>query len=168
MNAPIDAHRSAGAGRRTHRGGASLIEVLVGLLIVVIASVATLSYFAFALGGINKQGNRRAALERGRAQLEQLMDAPITRIQPADGQPYWLTCAGTPCTWTLSAVRATQSVTVDDLPSQTMETTVQWVDDPSAGTATNDTLALGVKVWFTASAADDDFNRVYVRTLRTP
>ena len=150
------------------RNGVGLIEILLGLLIITIASLATLNYFAYGFGSIGKQGRRRAALERAREQLEQLLVANIIQLQPPNGQQYWLTCSGSPCTWTRSAVRVTQSVSVNDLPSQPIETMIQWVDDPSAGTSTLDTLALGVKVWFTPSVADDDFNRVYVRTLRTP
>ena len=163
--------RAAGrAAGRWQRGG-SLIEVLLGLIIVAIASIATLSYFASGFGNIGKQGRRRAALERARERLEQVLVANITQLQPPDGQPYWLTCGGSPCTWTRSPTRVTQTVSVNDLPSQPIETTIQGVHDPSAGTSasTLDTLAVGVKVWFTPnSAADDNFNRVYIRTLRTP
>ena len=149
--------------------GVTLVEVLMGTLIVIIASIGSLMYFAYGVGSIGKTGYRRAALERARQRLEQVMaSTSISQLQPPDGQPYWLICSGNPCTWTRSATRVTQTVSVDNLPTQNIETTVQWVDDPSAGTATLDTLALGVKVWFTRNAAtDDDFNRVYVRTLHT-
>ena len=153
--------------------GVTLVEVLIGTFIVIIACIGSLTYFAYVVGSVGKTGYRRAALERARERLEELMaSSNISQLQPPNGQPYWLTCSGSPCTWTRSApgVRATQLVSVDDLPSQTIETTVQWVDDPypPAGTATLDTVALGVKVWFTRNTAtDDDFNRVYVRTLRT-
>jgi len=150
--------------------GASLIEILLGLLIVTIACLATLRYFAYAKGNIGIQGNRRAALERARERLEQLMAGSVTPMTPPqDGVAYPVTCAGTACTW--SAAVVAETVSVDDLPSQPIRSTVQWVDDPSAGTGTGtlDTLALGVKVWFTANTAvDDDFNRVFIRTLRTP
>ena len=154
--------------------GVSLVEILIGMVIVVIASLGALTVFAYGLGGISKQSNRRAALERARQRLDQLMAASINQIQPLDGQPYWLICTGTPpdfcTTWALSPVRVTQLVSVDDdLPNQPIETTIQWVNDPSAGTSTLDTLALGVKVWFIpSSSVDNDLNRVFVRTLRTP
>ena len=155
-----------------HKEGVSLIEILLGLLIVTIASIATLNYFASGLGNINKQGNRRAALERARERLEQVLAADVNQsaFQVPNSAQYWLTCTGSPCTWTRSAVQVTQAVSVNDLPNQTIETTIQGVHDPSAGTSSStlDTLALGVKVWFTPSAADDNLNRVYVRTLRTP
>ena len=150
------------------RRGVSLVEILLGLLIVTIDCIGTLSYFAYGMGGIGKQGNRRAALERARERLEQLLATPVGSIQPPDTQLYWLTCTGTPCTWTRSSARVTQNVSVDDLTSQPIETTVQWVDDPSAGTTTPDVLNLGVKIWFLGTTVDDDFHRVYVRTLRTP
>ena len=160
------------------RKGVSLIEVLIGLLIVTIASIATLNYFASGFGSINKQSRRRAALERARERLEQLMATDINQsaFQPPISQcnypnSCWLTCSGNPCNWTRSSNQTTQTVSVNDLLTQRIETTIQWVDDPypPAGTSTRDTLAFGVEVWFTPNnAVHDNFNRVYVRTLRTP
>ena len=95
------------------------------------------------------------------------MAANLGQLPALDGQLRWCS-SGNPCTaWSLAP--AAQPIAVDDLPSQRLETTVQYVDDPSAGTTTNDTLALGVKVWFIpGSTVDNEFNRVFVRTLRTP
>ena len=165
--------------RNTH--GVSLIEILLGLLIVTIASTATLRYFAYAKGNMGTQGNRRAALERARERLEQLMAAgfnqiePILQAPPAVQNPLtWLTCTGSPCTWTTSLTRTTQTVAVDNFPNQPIETTTRWMNDPDSPTAspssfTQDTVELGVKVWFTKeTAADNDLNRVFVKTLRTP
>ena len=159
--------------QKYNKRGVSLIEVLIGILIVVVASIATLSYFAYGLSNIGRQGRRRAALERARERLEQLMAADINQsvLQPPNSNQYWLTCSGSPCTWTRSSSRVTQTVAVNDLPSQPIETTIQWVNDPypPAGTSTLDTLVLGVEVWFTPNTTvHDNFNRVYVRTLRTP
>ena len=156
--------------RLRYSQGVSLVEVLLGLLIIILASIGTLSYFSFALGGVGKQSNRRAALERARQRLEQLMAAKASAIQPPDGNLYWLTCTGNPCAWTRSAAPVTQTVPIDDLPTpQPIETTIQWVDDPSAGTVTRDVLELGVKAWFIPnSTIDDNVNRVYLKTLRTP
>ena len=157
---------------RDNRRGVSLIEILLGLLIITIASISTLGYFSTGLGNIGKQGRRRAALERARERLEQVLSANVNQVafQPPNGSQYWLTCAGTPCAWTRSAAQTTQTVSVDDMPSQTIETTIQATHDPSAGTgaSTLDTLVFGVKVWFTPNAADNNLNRVYVRTIRTP
>jgi|GEM_PF-1761258 len=163
-----------------NRRGVSLIEVLIGILIVTIASIGTLMYFAYAKGNIGKTGNRRAALERARQRLEQLMATNVDTIKPpADGQMYALTCTGNPCTWAISGpvtenTLVPEPTVVDDLPSQ-IATTVQWRDDPAAGTGVPpnpvifDTLELAVRVWFTPDFnAQDDFNRVHVRTLRTP
>ena len=164
-------------GRERSRG-VGLPEVLIGMLILVLASIATLSYYAFAKGGIGKQGNRRAALERARERLEQLMTANIDAIPIAqsDGQMYWLQCnGGTPCTWVKggAGVVVTETTTVDDFPTQRMETTAQWRDDTSTGTAMNDVLEFSVKVWFvpvSTNAAvvvpDDGLNRVYLKTVR--
>jgi hypothetical protein len=155
------------------RRGVSLIEILIGIIIVVIASIGTLTYFAYGLGGIGKSGNRRAALERARERLEELIESNIDDFNPRDGVQRWVTCAGSPCAWTLSPTVNTDPVTVDDLSGQPMETTIQWLDDvdtpPAGETDVPDVLALDVKVWFTANTGvDDDFNRVHLRTLRTP
>lgn len=153
------------------RRGVSLVEILIGILIVVVASIGTLTYFAYGLGGIGKTGNRRAALERARQRLEQVLAANLSQLPALDGQSYWCS-AGDPCaTWVASAAPIAQTVAVADLSPQRMETTVQMIDDPAAGTgtATLDTLEFGVKVWFIpGSTADDDFHRVHLRTLRTP
>ena len=156
------------------RSGVSLIEVLIGLIIVVVASIATLTYFSHGLGGIGRQSNRRAALERARERLEDIM-ADIATIKPQvdanfaqDNQPvFWASCTGPTCS--TQASDPNQTVPVDDLPGQPIKSTIQWKDDPSAGTSTPDVLEVGVKVWFIpGSTADDDFHRVHVRTLRNP
>ncbi len=155
--------------RRQDQWGVSLVEILVALLVVVVASIATLSYFSYGMGGIGKAGNRRAALERARERLEKVLEAGQAQLEPPDGEVYWATFDG--AAWALSPDPVTETVSVDDLPAQPMETTLQWLDDPAAGTpaSAQDALALGVKVWFTPNtASDDDFNRVYVRTLRSP
>ena len=76
--------------------GATLIEVLISMLIIVIASIATLQYFGPTKGYIGKSGNRRAALERARERLEQLMAAPQVTLPPQNGVRYC--CAAATCT----------------------------------------------------------------------
>ena len=151
--------------------GVSLIEVLIGIIIVAIASIGTLNFFAYGRAGIGKAGNRRAALERARERLEQIMSSSISQLPNADGQLYWCTAgAPGPCTtWTLSgAPLKDDDVDVDDLSNLRMETSVQMLDDPAAGTDTLDVLEVSVKVWFMPNSTDDDnFHRVHVRTLRT-
>ena len=155
------------------RSGVSLIEILLGLLIVTIASIATLSYFASGFGNINKQGNRRAALEQTRARLEQLMASTISDLPPQGGSCYY--CAAATCTAASWIAYACGTVPTPDTVPQVgrltnlrRETTAQFINDPSANTTTLDVYTFGVKVWFTPGAADNNFNRVYIRTLRTP
>ena len=159
--------------------GATLLELLVALIIIVLAAIASLSFFSLGLGNMGKQGNRRAALERARERLEQLMQTNISSIKPSDTAIHWLTCTAigfNPCASfniVNSLPNPNQTVDVDDLPTQKIEMTVQFVNDTTndtgGGTPVPDTLELGVKVWFTSdTAADNDFNRVYIRTLRTP
>ncbi len=159
--------------------GVSLVEVLVGILLVVVTTLTALNFFAYGRGGVARSGNRRAAMERARERLEVVRAATFAQVAPAvnaglaaNAQPtFWLTCAGTPCVWTRSAAPVTETVPVDDLPAQPMETTARWVDDVDdpSGTDQPDALELGVRVWYTPNAAaDDDFNRVHLRTLRAP
>ena len=155
--------------------GVTLIEVLVGMVLITVISLTTLNYFAYGKGNIARQSTRRAALERARERLEQLMAARISEVVPPivdpelENQPvFWISCnaAGT-CTRTNAYVPET--VSVDEKPSQKIESTVQWKDDPNADTVLPDTLELGAKVWFTSNTTvDNDYNRVYVKTLRTP
>ena len=67
--------------------------------------------------------------------------------------------------WTSSATPIAQTVTVNEA-GRRMETAMQGVNDPSAGTGSNDAWDVGVKVWFTSNLADDNYNRVYIKTLR--
>ena len=149
--------------------GVSLLEVLVGLILIAIICVCTLNYFAFGLGGMGKQGHRRAALERARERLEQLMAVAPSGLPPTDGEKYWCK-EGQPCSkWEKSATPLSQTVRVSDFLAQPMQTTATAKDDSSAGTGTGflDVWEFGVKVWFTSNSADDDFNRVYLKTLKT-
>ena len=148
--------------------GTTLIEILVGILVITILSVTVLNVFANALGGIGKQGNRRAALEVARQRLEELTAASISNITPSDTSTHWLTCTGSPCTWSIknANVVTPENVAVSDLATQRMETTVQ-LSSSSPLNPSFDILDLGVKVWFTSrTGSDDDFDRVYLKTLR--
>ena len=152
--------------------GTTLIEILVGILVITILSVTVLNVFANALGGIGKQGNRRAALEVARQRLEELTAASISNITPSDTSTHWLTCTvqvlNGPCTWTIknANVVTPETVAVSDLATQRMETTVQ-LSSSSPLNPSFDILNLGVKVWFTSrTGSDDDFDRVYLKTLR--
>ena len=152
------------------RSGVTLIEILIGMIIVVIASVATLTYFAYGMGNVGKSGNRRAALERARERLEQLMAVNVDLIKPdpIDFAVHIATCSATTCT--LPNPVPAEWVSVDNLSTQKLVSTVQCVHDRSAGTpdGTCDVLELTAKVWFIpGSTGDNDFSRVHVRTLRT-
>lgn len=154
--------------------GVTIIEVLISFLLIVLVSIATLQYFAYAKGNIGKSGNRRAALEQARQRLEQLMATPVDSIKPGDNVLYWLTCNNPPTcnAWTMlnAAPGTPENVLVEDMGLLPIETTVQWIDDPSSA-GTQNTLELSTKVWFTIAApatSDNDFNRVHLRTLRTP
>ena len=152
--------------------GATLIEVLVCFVLIAIACIASLSYFGNTRGFVSRTGNRRAALEQARDRLEQLMAAQIANLPPQNGNCYYCTAAAcVAASWTVYAcgtVPPADTVTTDSLANARRETTAQFVDDPSAGTATDDVYSFGVKVWFMPGTTDDDSNRVYLRTLRTP
>jgi len=151
------------------RKGVSLVEILVGILIVAIASIGTLTYFSSALGNVDKQSNRRAALERARQRLEELTMVNVDTIKPdpIDFVEHAVTCdrAGK-CTIS----NTPETVPVDNLSPQTLVSTMQCRHDTSAGTPadTCDALELSAKVWFIPGpTVEDDFHRVHIRTLRT-
>jgi hypothetical protein len=135
------------------------------------------------MAGVEKEGRRRAALERARQRLDAIMASPINQIagtNPNDDDVWWLTDStpnGTAHTWVRTNAQTTETVIVDDMdgaagnpPRPPMETTVQQIDDPAAGVSPSlDTVLISVKVWYTGETAnDDDYNRVCIRTLRTP
>lgn len=147
--------------------GASLVEALVSMLIIVTACIATLAFFTYGMSSISGEGDRRAALELARARMEELLAASESSVRPADNQLRWLTCTGTPCAWALSAAQVFQAGNLNTLQNQQIETTSQWIDDPTAGTAGLDVLELVIKVWYTPHfGVDDEFNRVQIRALR--
>lgn len=147
--------------------GASLVEVLVTMLIIVTACIATLAFFTYGMSQIGTEGDRRAALERARGRLEELLAASSGAIHPPDNQINWLSCAGAPCAWTRFTTPVFDTVNLNTLQNQRMETTAQWIDDLPAGTAGLDEVELVVKVWFTPNfGVDDEFNRVHLRALR--
>ena len=148
--------------------GVTLIEVLVGLVLLAVICISSLGFFSYGLGGIGREGNRRAALERVRERMEQLLAGNAASLPSLDGPSvkYWCS-AGDPCAaW--STATQTQTVPVNNLGNQRMETTAKSVDDPTAGTNNyNDAWELGVKVWYVPTGGtDDDYHRVFLKTLR--
>ena len=147
--------------------GVTLIEVLIAMIIIVIASIGTLRYFSYGMGNVGKTGNRRAALERARERLEQLSALDSAELPPQDGRCYY--CVFPTCTaiswiaYTCGATPTPDVVDVEDQIALRRETIAQFVDDPAA-----DIYEFSTKVWFINSTLDDDFNRVYLKTLRAP
>ena len=155
--------------KRRGESGVTLIEVLVGIVVVTMAAAGALSFFTYGNAGIQDKSQSRAALEQASSRIELLMAENADNISPPDSAVRWLSCAGTPCTWTLSPTQVTETVPVNGVGSP-MRTTVQWVHDPSAGThaGTRDVLQLAAKVWFSPTTTDDNFHRIEMRTLRKP
>ena len=155
---------------RRHQRGVSLIEILIGIVIIVVASIGSLTYFSSALGNVNKQGNRRAALERARERLEQLMAVNVGTIKPdpIDFNQHTVTCSAGTC----ALSNTPETIPVNNLSGQQpLLSTVRCIHDAAAGTqaGTCDVLELSAKVWFMpGSTTDNDFNRIHIRTLRTP
>ena len=152
---------------RCNPRGLTLVELLIAMVVLTLVSICTLAYFQYGLGGIHEEGNRRAALELARGRIEQLYAATFTSITPPSGTSRWLTCSGTPCTWTLSSTAATESVSVNGVAGRPMTTTATWIDDPAAA-GTDNLLLLSAKVWFRSGTTDDDAHRVELRSLRAP
>ena len=149
--------------------GVTLIEVLIGMVLIVVISLGSFVMFSSGLGHMKLSGDRRGALEAARAQLEKIVSANLGDIAPpANGDLRYVDCSVDPCT--LSAAPVTENVTITNLGNRRMETTVQRIDDPAAGTLlTLDTIEISVKVWFTPFIGNNnDANRVEIRSLRTP
>lgn len=150
--------------------GVTLVEILIALVIIVVAAIGTLGFFAHGLGSIEKQGNRRAALEVARTRVERLMVANLDDVRPPDGNIRWLTlnCVGGACTWSMSATEVAETVTVNGVAGRRMVTTARWADDPAAQTGVNfpDVLDVGVRVWYSPDLSDDEYHRVHLRSLR--
>lgn len=147
--------------------GATLVEVLIGIVIIVLGSIGTLSFFSYGLGSVNKQGNRRAALERARQRLEQLLAEDLATVKPSDSALYYLTCDdNTGACGPLLAADPNEVRQVDQLQGQKIVSTVQCQTDVQ-GTPC-DVLEFAVKVWFVPGPnVEDNFHRVHLRTLRS-
>ena len=147
--------------------GATLIEVLICFVLIAIACIASLSYFGNTRGFIGRTGNRRAALERARERLEQLMQVDPNTIKPSDFVEHTISCAGGTCTIPAPAL---EKVPVGGLPPQKIVSTIQCKHDPAAGTlgSTCDALEFSAKVWFTNDQTwpEAEDHRVHIRTLR--
>ena len=168
--------------RRKSQRGVSLIEVMIAIVVIFVASIGALSFYTYGMAGVEKAGRRRAALERARQRMDAIMATPINQIagtNPNDDDVWWLTDStpnGTSHTWVRSNVLTTETVIVDDMDGATgnpdppvMETTIQQRDDASDGNDPSlDTVLISVKVWYTGETTDDDYNRVCIQTLRTP
>ncbi len=151
--------------RRLGRG-VTLIEVLIAIVIIAIASVGMASQFSVGLGSVEKQGDRRGALELARQQMEQLLADPVTVLPPSDGTLYY--CNVSPCTSTSwVAGKPPRTVPVTHLGAMPCEVTGQWINDTTTGVPARQTVEFGVKVWFAPGSSDDDFHRVYLKTLRS-
>ena len=156
-----------------NRHGVSLIEILIAIIIVVIASIGTLTYFSSGLGNIGRQSNRRAALERARQRLEQLMAAEVTGMTPPPGPRRFVTCASTGFCGPPTQTEPNEKIDVEDIGPQPIRSTVECKDDAAAQTSTNlcDVIELTARVWFlpvTSTSTCVNTSCVELRTLRTP
>lgn len=146
--------------------GFTLIELLISLLIIVLASICTLSYFQYGLGGIHQEGNRRAALEIARGRMDQVFAADFNSINPPAGTTteHYLTCSGTPCTWSQpSSGEIWDTVTVNEKPGRRLYTKVMWRDDtPGDGTVDDDVVEIVVRACYKPGGS----NWVELRSLR--
>ena len=152
-----------------NRHGVSLIEILIAIIIVVIASIGTLTYFSSGLGNIGRQSNRRAALERARQRLEQLMVAETSTLTPLSGGGVTRNDSGV-----CGPPSANDQIVVEDIGPQPIRSTVECKDDPA--TATNipcEILELSASVCFmpgcsVAGPTGEEFRWVQLKTLRAP
>ena len=141
--------------------GFSLVEVLIALVILVIVILGGGLYFFYGRLGINREGYRRAALERASQRLEQLKAANYSDIalEPPSDQLYYITYGSS---WNLTPDKTEDTISEDNLPDGVIVTQAQWVDEGS------DESYDYLKVTVTVAWGDNPDNKVELVTLIAP
>lgn len=144
------------------RRGTSLVEVMVGCLILAVLALGFATSLQYAKSMSVKQRDRRTALELANSRLEELRGAAYSQVWPSASNYniYYLRQTGT--TWVASAGATNENVVVNNR-TWPMKTTVQYVD-VDAGSASYDALRFNVSVRYDSGVS----NLVSLETLRAP
>jgi type II secretory pathway pseudopilin PulG len=125
------------------RGGATLIEALVAILILAILAVAGAALFASAHASLSWQAQRRTAAELANARLESVRASPYDAVKPLAGAATTY-LSGMPGAWTRTAGAPAETVAVGGR-GYGITTRVDFLDVDGATPAT-DCLLLTVTV----------------------
>ena len=151
-----------GQGPAGARGGTTLVEVIIGCLILAVLALAAMASLQYTRSMTVQQRDHRTALELANGRLEALRGAPFNTVRPTSSNynVYYLRASGT--TWVVSSAVTNENVTVNYRP-RPMRTTVQYVD-ADGGSASYDLLKFNVRVQYSSSAS----NQVELETMRGP
>lgn len=151
-----------GQGPARTRRGTTLVEVIIGCLILAVLALAAVASLQHARSTTVQQRDRRTALELANGRLEALRGAVFSQVRPAASNYniYYLRQTGT--SWAVSASATSETVTVNYRP-RSMRTTVQYVD-ADGGSASYDLLKFNVRVQYTRSTN----TQVELETMRGP
>jgi type II secretory pathway pseudopilin PulG len=144
------------------RDGTSLVEVMVGCVILAVLALASAASLQYARSTSVLQRDRRTALELANSRLEDLRGAVYNNVKPSANNfnLYYLRRPGT--NWVVSATATNETVVVNNRTRQ-RTTTVRYVD-VDGGSTSYDALRFNVSVQYGSSAN----TWVELETLRGP
>lgn len=147
---------------RDRRAGTSLVEVMVGCLILGVLALASAASLQYARSTSVQQRDRRTALELANSRLEELRAAAYNDVKPSANNfnPFYLRRQGTG--WAVSSGNTNETVQVNGR-ARSLITTVQYVD-VDGGSASYDALQFKASMQYGSSA--DMW--VELETLRGP
>lgn len=147
---------------RDPRAGTSLVEVMVGCVILGVLALASAASLQYARSTSVQQRDRRTALELANSRLEEIRGAAFNAVKPSANNYnlYYLRKPG--ANWVVSAGGTNETVAVNGR-DRSRITTVQYVD-VDGGSASYDALQFKVSVQYGSSA--DMW--VELETLRGP
>jgi len=125
--------------------GASLLEVLLALVIVLIVAIGGGAFVYYSTGAVGVERNKRAALEVANARLEEMKARDYEDIIPRETEDPYLPIYD----YEEHIIEETVSINGVDRP---MDTTVQYVD-VDGGTPSYDYLLVTVDVDYSSNSS---------------
>ena len=123
--------RRPGQGPAGARGGTTLVEVIIGCLILAVLALAAMASLQYTRSMTVQQRDRRTALELANGRLEALRGALFNSVRPTSSNynVYYLRSSGT--TWVVSSSATSETVTVNYRPRPLIGI-ITKVDSPHA------------------------------------